>query len=147
MDVLGAARTLLQGQGLQSGPSWDLLQPWWSFWGCWGGGGCSTPSPFQGTAYCSSTVMTLWEGYGGILGFTKPKGEKFSLASEELESGTAKSCLRLFSPLSQLLFLFLLSLGQFSLLEGAHSCLGSYFLPPNVNLHPGAKLWGESLIS
>lgn len=91
--------------------------------------------------------MTLWEGYGGILGFTKPKGEKFSLASEELESGTAKSCLQLFSPLSQLLFLFLLSLGQFSLLEGVHSCLGSYFLPPNVNPHPGANLWGESLIS
>lgn len=79
--------------------------------------------------------------------FTKPKGEKFSPASEELESGTAKSCLWLFSLPSQLLFLFLFSSSsQFSLLEGAHSCPGSYFPPPNVNLHPAANLWWKGRV-
>lgn len=87
-------RTLLQGQGHQDSLLRDLFQPWWSRWGCsgWGSFRCKGRVLLRQSA---DLVRRIW-WY-----FTKPKGEKFSGASEELESGTAKSCLWLFSSPSQ----------------------------------------------
>lgn len=62
-------------------------------------GSCSTSARSKGQLILKQTDY-LWEGYGGTFGFTKSKGEKFSPASEELESGTAKSCLWLFPSLT-----------------------------------------------
>lgn len=126
-------RTLLQGQGLQGRPLWG--------WPLLGFGG---PGAALAGAHWAARGRFLLKPIDDLVGkiqwyFTKPKGEKFSPAPEELESGTAKSCVWLFSPLTAALPLSSLLLVS-SWLEGAHSCPGSHFPPPNVNLHSAANL-------
>lgn len=115
-----------QGPGCENSPSgprssgqpsvgWPL-QPWGSPWDCasW----CSFG--------CKKQLFAQIDDLLGRIGwyFIKPKGEKFSLASEELESGTAKLCMPV-APLPSLTASLPLSpqfSGQFSLLEGALNC-------------------------
>lgn len=105
------------GTGLQGSPLRDdPLQPWWSSWGyaSW----CSFG--------CKKQLFAQIDDLLGRIGwyFTKPKGEKFGLVSEELESGTAKSCIPVV-PLPSLTASLPLSPQfsvQFSLLEGALNC-------------------------
>lgn len=83
-DRAQAMKTLLPGHSLQGSPP-GPLQPWRSPWGY--------------ASWCAfGYKQQLFAQIDDLLGrigwyFTKPKGEKFSLASEELESGTAKSCM------------------------------------------------------
>lgn len=119
----GAARTLLQRQGLQNSPlRGRLLQPWWSIGAALAG------------AHLAARGSCLLQQNDGLVGrrwryFTKPKGENSGPTSEELDSGTAVRPRALL--LSRSFSFSSLDFLASSLCYSAY-LPSSYFLPPNV---------------